>query len=148
MSLRFREATAADHAAVVALLAAQFSEHSLAPPRDALAAGVERLVASPALGSILVAERDGAIVGVAALSWVFALEHGGIGAWLDEMYVLPAHRGGGIGGGLLHAARERAAAAGAVAMDLEVEVGHERVESLYARDGFQRHQRRRWFRRL
>jgi GNAT superfamily N-acetyltransferase len=148
MPATFRDAAPADQRALVDLLAAQFADHSLAPPDDALAAGVARLVTAPELGRIVVAEVDGVVVGVAVLSWVFTLEHGGRGAWLDELYVAPAHRGRGIGRALLHAARECATAAGAVAMDLEVEVGHERVESLYERAGFVRHQRRRWFRRL
>ena len=148
MPMTIRDATSSDRPAVVALLAAQFADHSLAPPGDTLTAGVARLVTAPELGRIVVAEQDDVIVGVAVLSWVFTLEHGGLGAWLDELYVAPAHRGRGIGVALLRAARERATAAGAVAMDLEVEVGHERVESLYERDGFMRHHRRRWFRRL
>jgi GNAT superfamily N-acetyltransferase len=148
MTPRFREATVADHAAVVDLLSAQLSDHSLSPPRDVLATGVARLLGAPELGCILVADAGGTVVGVAVLSWVFAIEHGGRAAWLDELYVPPAHRGDGLGTGLLRAARERAVAAGAVAMDLEVEAGHERVESLYERDGFARHARRRWYRRL
>ena len=148
MSTTFREATPADEAAVIELLTAQLSDHSISPPRATLAAGVARLVSTAELGRILVAERDGAVVGVAVISWVFTLEHGGRAAWLDELFVLPAHREGGIGAGLLRAVRERAKAGGAVAMDLEVEGGHERVESLYERDGFVRHDRRRWFRRL
>ena len=82
------------------------------------------------------------------MSWSFSLEHGGRAAWLDELYVMPEHRGSGIGTMLLHEVRVAARAGGALAMDLEVEAGHERVSSLYERHGFSRHQRQRWFLRL
>jgi GNAT superfamily N-acetyltransferase len=142
------EATPADREAVVELLAVQLGEHSISPARAALEAAVAALIADPHLGRIFVADAGGRIVGVAAMSWSFSLEHGGRGAWLDELYVLPERRGQGIGAALLDAARAAARAGGALAMDLEVEAGHERVSSLYERRGFTRHQRQRWFVRL
>jgi GNAT superfamily N-acetyltransferase len=148
MAFTCREATAADQARVVELLAAQLDEHSLAPARTALEAAAAALIGEPRLGRIFVAEIGGRIVGVAALSWSFSLEHGGRGAWLDELYVVPEQRGRGIGAALLDAVRAAAAAGGALAMDLEVEAGHERVASLYERHGFSRHRRQRWFLRL
>jgi GNAT superfamily N-acetyltransferase len=133
---------------VVELLTAQLGEHSLAPAQAALEAAAAALIAEPRLGRIFVAEAGGRIVGVAAMSWSFSLEHGGRAAWLDELYVVPEQRGSGIGTMLLAAVRAAARAGGALAMDLEVEAGHERVSSLYERHGFSRHQRQRWFLRL
>ncbi len=148
MLVTCRDAIAADKDHVVDLLAAHLGEHSLSPPRATLEVAVARLVGEPQLGRILVADVDEEIVGVAVTSWVFSLEHGGRSAWLDEHYVLPKHRNGGIGAALLKAACAAAAARGARAMDLEVEAGHERVFSLYERQGFTRHERQRWFLRL
>ena len=148
MTATCREANTDDRDAVVGLLAAQLGEHSLAPARATLEAAVAELVQEPRLGRIFVAEIGGRLVGVAAMSWTFSLEHGGRAVWLDELYVVPEQRGQGIGAALLEAARRVAIAGGAVAMDLEVEAGHERASSLYARHGFTRHQRQRWFVRL
>jgi len=148
MAIRCREAGPADVPRVIELLAAQLGEHSVAPSPPVLAAAVARLIGEPALGRIFVAARDDAILGVAVVSWVFSLEHGGRGAWLDELYVVPAERGRGVGGALVDAVAAHAAAAGAVAIDLEVEAGHERALALYERRGFARHARQRAFRRL
>jgi GNAT superfamily N-acetyltransferase len=148
MAFTCREATAADQARVVELLAAQLGEHSLAPARAALETAAAALIGDARLGRIFVAESGGRIVGVAAMSWSFSLEHGGRAAWLDELYVVPDERGRGIGAVLLEAARAAAKAGGALAMDLEIEAGHERVASLYERHGFSRHRRQRWFLRL
>jgi ribosomal protein S18 acetylase RimI-like enzyme len=68
-----------------------------------------------------------------------------LGAWLEELYVEPAHRCGGLGTQLLHAACDVAIAEGARAVDLEVEAGHERAARLYERCGFRSHARQRWF---
>jgi GNAT superfamily N-acetyltransferase len=148
MAFTCREAVAADHGRVVELLAAQLGEHSLAPARTALEAAAAALIGEPRLGRIFVAEIGGRIVGLAAMSWSFSLEHGGRAAWLDELYVVPDERGRGVGAALLEAARAAATAGGALAMDLEIEAGHERVASLYERHGFSRHRRQRWFLRL
>ena len=127
-----------DRDAVIALLAAQLEEHAieLAPAR--LAAAVDGVFAVPGRGSFLVAREDERVVGVAYLSFTWALEHGGHIGWLDELYVVPAHRGRGIGSALLEAVCAHARSAGCAAIDLEVEVGHERAMHLYERRGFRR----------
>ena len=148
MTVVCREAVPADREGVVALLVAQLGEHSLRPPQAALEAAADALVRDPGLGRIFVAERNADLVGIAAMTWAFSLEHGGRTAWLDELYVRPEHRDRGIGSALLDAACAQARARGAVALELEVEAGHERAFSLYERTGFARHDRHRWFRRL
>jgi GNAT superfamily N-acetyltransferase len=64
--------------------------------------------------------------------------------WLDELYVEPAYRGGGIGARLLDAAIALARDRGALALDLEVTAAHARAANLYARWGFCRRDRARW----
>src|SRR5262249_8508137 len=66
------------------------------------------------------------------------------GAWLEELYVEPAARGRGLGSALLRAACDAAAAAGARAVDLEVERSHERAAALYRREGFRPLERTHW----
>jgi len=148
-----RTATPADLDAVVGLLAAQLAEHGIGTPRQAIARAAHGSVEDAGgRGRILVAEGAAgaatAVLGVAVLSYQWTLEHGGRSAWLEELYVVPARRGRGIGRALLLAALEAAARDGAGAVDLEVAVGHERVETLYRREGFAPLPRTRWVRRL
>jgi ribosomal protein S18 acetylase RimI-like enzyme len=146
-----REACEADRAALAAILHRQLAGHSLCPPLAVIDATVGGILGRPEMARLLVAvARDArgtqnAIVGVAALTFVLSLEHGGLSTWLEELYVDPSVRGRGIGTSLLCAAQAFAAAHGARAIDLEVETGHERVNTLYERVGFRRHARQRWF---
>jgi len=139
---KIREATGADREAVVALLRAQLDEHSIELAPAAIDFAVRGLERNRELGRVLVAvDPDGTIVGVAVLSFLWTLEHGGASAWLDELYVAPAGRGRGLGRALTEAAIAAADAAACIALDLEVEPGHEVAERLYERLGFRRHRR-------
>jgi GNAT superfamily N-acetyltransferase len=142
-----RHATAADRDATVELLVAQMRDHAIPTPAARLAAAFDHVVADTARGAILLAWEDQRAIGVAALSYAFPIEVGARTAWLEELYVEPAFRERGIGTALLQSALEIAEAAGAVAVDLEIVTGHERVERLYARFGFERLPRAHWTRR-
>lgn len=138
-----------EHApAIRELLADQLAEHHVVIAAADLAAAVAGVLDVPRRGFFLVAEQDGRCIGVAYVSFIWALEHGGQAAWLEELYVLPGHRAGGIGTRLLEAVVETARAAGCAAIDLEIDADHERVRSLYERHGFLALPRRRVVRRL
>jgi ribosomal protein S18 acetylase RimI-like enzyme len=146
--IEIRPATAADLEAAVALLSRQLAEHDIALAGDTLARAVATLLREPALGAVLVASAGDDVLGIALLSFLFTLEHGGKAVWLDELYVDEAQRGRGVGTRLVHAAMDLARERGCVALDLEVEDGHDAAERLYRRLGFHRHRRVRWARRL
>jgi GNAT superfamily N-acetyltransferase len=143
-----RRAAQADKSAVIELLAAQLAEHEIALDAPALDRAVDGVLAEPSRGFFLVAHDGDATVGVAYVSLVWSLEHGGRAAWLEELYVRPAQRNTGTGTQMLELALAEARAAGCAAMDLEVQSDHARAARLYARHGFTAHQRERWFLKL
>src|SRR5438445_5432278 len=145
---RVRAARRADHRRLVELLVAQFREHRIRTPIPRIARAVDGVLRHPERGRLLVATVAGRPIGLAALSFVWPLEHGGRSAWLEELYVEPAARGRGLGTRLLHAALRIAAETGAVAVDLEVDADHQRAGRLYARGGFRPLARARWVRSL
>ena len=114
----------------------------------ALERATRGLIEDHSLGRILTARLDGQLVGVAVISFLWTLEHGGPAAWLDEVYVEPSHRGHGIGKQLIEAAMQVASESGCIALDLEVDAGHEAAERLYQKMDFKRHRRVRWVRML
>ncbi len=146
--IAIRCCAAADRDEVLSLLAAQLREHDSTLPDTSISAALDGMLERPDRGAVLVAQLDGRIVGVAALSTMWTLEHGGQAIWLDELYVEPAHRGQGVGAALLAAAYDTAREYGSLTVDLEVAAGHERASGLYERQGFERLPRTRWLRRL
>lgn len=162
-----------DLPAITGMLSVQLAEHGMARETGDLERAVKGLLDVPSRGAILVAraaarpdsrapdvsvEREptiggaamsgGEVCGMACLSFLWTLEHAGPAVWLDELYVVPALRGRGIGRALLLAALDRAREHGAAAVDLEVDEDHARAEHLYEREGFTRHRRSRWVRVL
>ena len=142
-------ATFRDLDAVVTLLEVQLREHRITTPVDRIRTATQGLVEDAARGRILVLRGpDGMVAGVACLSYIFTVEHGGKAAWLEELFVVPARREKGQGTALLNASLAQARADGCRAMDLEIDIDHRRVASLYERHGFRPHTREHWVRTL
>lgn len=133
---------------MAALFEAQLREHGIDSPVRKLVPLLLELNERPQHGFILCATCDGAVVGVAYAPCILSLEHCGWSGWLEELYVLPQWRGHGIGSRLLDAVIAGAKERRWVALDLEVDAGHQRAISLYASRGFQPMARNRFARRL
>ena len=91
--MTIRPASLADMDHVTALLSAQFEEHRIDTPAADVARALDGLLRRPERARVLVATEDGRIVGVAALSFAWPLEHARRAAWLEELYVTPSQRG-------------------------------------------------------
>lgn len=138
----------ADAEVLLSLLGAQLSEHHITLDGARLREAIDGVFADPTRGLFLLARVGRETIGVAYLSFIWALEHGGKGLWLEELYVVPAHRQAGVGTKLLEAILRQARQQGCAAIDLEVEADHQRAANLYQRHGFEPHQRQRWVRRM
>jgi GNAT superfamily N-acetyltransferase len=134
----------ADMDPISRLLGAQFDEHDIQTSGELLGQAIAAILQNEGLGLFLVARDGGDVIGLAALSFAWTLEHGGKSAWLDELYVVPEHRGRGVGRALLERVIVEARVLGCRAIDLEVEEAHRRVEQLYEREGYRRLARTRW----
>jgi ribosomal protein S18 acetylase RimI-like enzyme len=113
-----------------ARLIPQLSRTAVAPDAAALRA----IVASPAT-TILIARAAGTIVGTLTLA-VFAIPTG-MRAWIEDVVVDEAARGGGAGRALTLEALRIARAAGAKTVDLTSRPSREAAGRLYEKVGFQ-----------
>jgi len=138
--LRFRAATAADLPAIVRLLAddplgAQRERVTDPLPRayaDAFAA-----IAADPNHELLVADRDGAVVGVLQLSFVPSLTwQGRWRAMVEGVRVSAEARGGGVGQAMMEEAIRRARARGCHQLQLTTHKSRVDAHRFYERLGF------------
>jgi ribosomal protein S18 acetylase RimI-like enzyme len=145
--LRFDAAAVADLDALLALARAFHAEDG-----HALSQAGEGALATVACGEPLarcwLIRRVGVAVGYVVLTLGFSIEHGGREGFIDDLYLVPAARGIGIGPALLAFIVAEAEKLGIRMLHLEVEPGNERAQSLYRRNGFAESGRRLMSRRL
>jgi GNAT superfamily N-acetyltransferase len=101
---------------------------------------VRELGGDPAAGALLMAEADGAIVGVLAASWQTAIHVPGRYALIQDLWVSPDHRGQAVGRELLLAlfelAVEREIVRVEVGLPSERFAGQRATEAFYLANGF------------
>jgi GNAT superfamily N-acetyltransferase len=137
-----RTAGADDTAAVAAAVEALLEElGGRRPELPALEAEVAALIGDGAVGELLVAEEDGAIVGVLGASWQRAIHVPGRYATIQDLWVDPDWRSRGIGAELVAAlaARAREQGVGRIEVGLPREdfPALESTEAFYRGAGFE-----------
>lgn len=126
------EATRVDDELVdaVARLIPQLSSSPVPGRRE-----LTEIIDSEAAILLVVRSRQGVIIG--SLTLVLFRVPTGIRAWIEDVVVDEAARGGGIGEALVRAALSRATAAGARSVDLTSRPSRESANRLYQRLGFE-----------
>ena len=97
---------------------------------------LRRMLAEPRLGTGWLAEAGGRAVAYLLAVYVFSLEHRGMTAEIDELYVLPSARSGGVGARLLAAAEAEFAAAGCTNVSLPLGRANDGGRNFYCRHGY------------
>ncbi|MGB8817010.1 MAG: GNAT family N-acetyltransferase [Rhizobiaceae bacterium] len=129
-----RRATRDDFPAVVRMIH-DLATHSGAPERPKIS--IDVLEADGPLGHdrfrILVAELDGAVVGLCLYTFAFSGWFGKTGLFIEDLYVDPSARGIGAGQALLTAAADLESAG---FFKLEVAQANEQAVAFYRKAGF------------
>jgi GNAT superfamily N-acetyltransferase len=128
-------ASLADLDALVALMRDFYREDGDPFDAGASRAAFAALIAEPSWGRVWVAEEAGSAIGYVALTLSFSLEFGGHDAFVDDLYVAPAHRGRGFGTALLAACEQTCRELGVRALHLAVKPSNP-AAVLYGRCGF------------
>jgi ribosomal protein S18 acetylase RimI-like enzyme len=113
--------------------------HALNPAGEA---SIREVAAGVALAPAHFLVEDGAEVGFFVLSLGYSPEHGGTDGFIDDLYILPAHRGRGLGRRALDLALEESRKCGIRVLLLEVEAENDRAYHLYTSMGFSDTKRR------
>lgn len=120
------------------MLAAQLVEHRLPADEAGIGRGVALALASDSRAWLLLAEADGAAVGVTLANRIVSVEHGGEALWVEELYVVPSSRRTGVATALLDELERRGVALGIRALELEVVPTQAAAFALYDSRGFRR----------
>jgi len=138
--MKIRDATASDLPFIEAANAALASEtEGQALDSALLQAGVQAALEDPRLGRYYLAERDGQVLGQLMTTFEWSDWRNGLFLWIQSVYVLPEHRGGGVFKALFeHLARVAREDPRVCGIRLYVDRGNERAKSVYRRLGMHR----------
>lgn len=136
MASAFRPATPADLPTVLALMRGFYAEDG-ATYDDEAEGALRALLEDSGLGRVfLIIEEGGVAVGYLVVAFGYSLEFRGRDAFVDELYVAPAHRGHGLGREALRVAEQCCREAGVRALHLEVRPDNAQARRLYASQGY------------
>jgi GNAT superfamily N-acetyltransferase len=129
-----------DDAPAIAALVERYWEFESIEGFDRLrvATLLAQLISEPQRGACWVAEADGRLAGYLLAVFVFSLEHGGMMAEVDEVFVSDEFRSAGLGSLLLTRAGRDLAERGMVRLQLQLGVHNESARRFYIRHGFVR----------
>lgn len=136
MAVSIRLAKSSDRDALLELIAAYHAFEQI--PHDAVAAAeaIAPLLARTDAGRVWLVRDADRTVGYVALCFGYSIEFGGRDAFVDEMFLVEAARGRGLGRSALDQVADAARGLGVKALHLEVARDNTRAQSLYDRLGF------------
>ncbi len=132
-----REAGQADVPELIGLMRGFYAESGFALDEERAAAGFTALLADPRLGRVWLIDSAPAAAGYVVVTFVFAMEYGGMAAVVDDFYVRPEARGRGLGKAALVEVRRACLEVGARALRVEVGVNNLVAQAVYRSAGFE-----------
>ena len=137
MDIAFRLAALKDVPQLLEFTQAYYTFDGIDYVEETAAKALRQLICSEQLGRIWIILLNGAAVGYTALTFGFSLEVGGRDAFVDELFLIEAARGKGIGKRVMNFLRVEAQKLGLEALHLVVSRNNERAQRLYKAAGFQ-----------
>ncbi|TDK22313.1 GNAT family N-acetyltransferase [Luteimonas aestuarii] len=137
----FRTGTPTDIDTLVPVVRDFHADEGIPWDEASLRTALADLLAHPHHGRLLLVERNGVFAGYLVIGFCFSLEFGGRFGLLDELYLLPQARGGGLGRRALEEAADLCRREGLRALRLEVDNDNTRAQGVYLQNGYAAHPR-------
>jgi GNAT superfamily N-acetyltransferase len=99
---------------------------------------LRHMLSEPERGACWVAEAEGRLCGYLLAVYMLSLEHGGLMAEIDEVFVTANQRSMGVGALLVAQAERDLGMRGLVRLQLQLGIGNHRARAFYERHGFRR----------
>lgn len=130
-----RRATPSDIPDLVALMRDFYAESSFPLEGEWAARAFADLIADSSLGAVWIIASEGAPIGHVVLSVRFAMEFGGLSAYIDDLFVRPSHRRKGAASAGLHALVSECRRRGCRSIHVEVAPDNHGAIALYREFG-------------
>jgi len=123
---------------LLTLVTAFHDEQGIVMTPEARRAGIAPLLDGIPHGAVYLIGPPRAAIGYIVVTFGWSVEFGGMDGFIDELYIRPGARKRGIASETLQSLPRALAAAGLMALHLEVDTENEPAQRLYARAGFAR----------
>ena len=142
-SLEFREAIPGDEAVLFPMMRALAEQEPEVIPfnESAVHVAFHQFLSLPAFGRVWLLYNATELIGYIILTIGFSFEFRGHDAFIDELYIVPAHRHRGCGRQAMAFVEQEARELGVNAIHLEVDSGNVSALELYRRTGYVDHKR-------
>ena len=118
------------------LLRAYCDFYAADPSDDGLREMARALISDPEQGALFIArDGEGGAVGVATMDWKWSSTRGAQTGYLEDLFVDPDARGGGVAEALIEACAERCRERGAAALLWQTAPDNRRAQAVYERIG-------------
>jgi ribosomal protein S18 acetylase RimI-like enzyme len=141
VTLRFDPVRVSD-AGTLVLLARDFHGEDGHPLTAAGEAALRQIARGEPLARAWLVREEDMVVGYLIITLGFSVEYGGRDGFIDDLYLMPAARGRGVGRKLIDFALVQARKLGIGTLHLEVKTGNDAATRLYRRAGFEETGRR------
>ena len=105
------------------------------PPDEGVIEMLRTLITDPSQGAVFIARQEGKAVGVATLDWKWSSLKGARIGYLEDLFVDPDARGGGIADALIAICADRCRENGMPAMEWATAPDNHRAQKVYNRTG-------------
>lgn len=136
MDIHLRVAEESDLDQVLTYVRAYHEFEGIAHSAVNAASAVRPLLGRSTLGRVWLIRHGSQSIGHIAICFGYSIEFCGRDAVVDEMFILPEHRGKGFGKAVLALVKSEAALLGVKALHLEVARSNEGAQSIYKSTGF------------
>jgi len=141
--LQLREASLQDEEMLIPMMRALAQQDPEVIPfnESSARAAFHQFLSIPNFGRIWLLYCGADPIGYIILTIGFSFEFRGHDAFIDELYILPAHRRRGYGRQAMEYVAQKALEMGVNAIHLEVDPGNDAALELYRRSGYRDHKR-------